>query len=293
VGGATRQIHTEGDIKVKNKSRQFVIMAAASVLMVLSCLSQSWAASPLNGPRGLALDAKGNLYVANQNSSQILVYNANYAQEAKKSITAGVNLPVGMAFDSKGNVYVANKGSQSITQYSSAGVQNAKFSITNGIDNPWAITVDALDDLYVSNNFTNITVYQVDDSGTPLLKTITPGSTVYGITVHGSEFFMGSVNDWFAGFASELLTGSGFFGYGNGYEALALTTDSAGYLWVANATGEVDYWGPQGGYAVLQLGFGPEGIAVDSVRGRVYLSNQNGNQVLVYSTSGALLHTIE
>lgn len=268
-------------------------MAAASMLMVLSCLSQGWAASPLNGPRGLSLDAKGNLYVANQSSSQILVYNPNYAQEAKKSITAGVNEPVGLAFDSKGNIYVANKGSQTVTQYSAAGVQNTKFAITQGIDNPWAITVDGIDDLYVSNNFASVTVYPLDDSSMPLLRTITPGYVVYGVTVHTGHLFVGSVNAWTEGIVSEVLAGGGLPGYGNAYEGLALTTDSAGYLWVANATGEVDYWGPQGGYAVLQLGFSPEGIAVDSVRGRVYLSNQNGNQVLVYTTSGTLLHTIE
>ncbi len=274
-------------------NRHFAIMAAASMLMVLSCLSQSWAASPLNGPRGLALDAKGNLYVANQGGSEILVYNSNYVQQAKKSITAGVSQPVGVALDSTGKIYVANKGTQMITQYSSTGVQNTKFSITQGIDNPWAVAVDELDDLYVSNNFTDITVYQAADSTTPLLKTITPGNSVYGIAVHGPIFYFGSTTEWAVGFGPELLTGGGFYGAGNGYEALALTTDSAGDLYVANATGEVDFWGSQGGYAILQLSYSPEGIAVDSVRGRVYLSNQNGNQILVYSTTGSLLHTIE
>jgi len=37
----------------------------------------------------------------------------------------------------------------------------------------------------------------------------------------------------------------------------------------------------------------PAGVAVDSARGRVYLSNQNENQVLFYSTGGTLLHTIQ
>ena len=51
---------------------------------------------------------------------------------------------------------------------------------------------------------------------------------------------------------------------------------------------------PKGGpVVILQLSFAPAGIAVDSARGRVYLSNQQGSQVLVYSTKGALLHTIQ
>jgi len=55
---------------------------------------------------------------------------------------------------------------------------------------------------------------------------------------------------------------------------------------------EVDFWGPAGEVVFLRLSFPPAGIAVDSARGRVYLSNQSGNQVLVYSTGGTLLHTI-
>jgi YVTN family beta-propeller protein len=292
-GAATRQTQLKETISMQaKKNHQFAITIGAAMLLMLSCLSQGWAATSLNGPRGLALDAKGNLYVANQGSNQVLVYNANYAQQAKKTISAGVSQPVGVAFDSRGNMYVANKGSQSITQYSSTGVQNTSFSVTSGIDNPWAITVDAVDDLYVSNNFTNITVYALDN-GAPLVKTMTPGYTVYGITVHGSQFYTGSVNEWTEGFVGELLTGGSPIYAGNAYEGLALTTDTAGDLYVANATGEVDFWGPGGGYAILVLGFGPEGIAVDSVRGRVYLSNQSGNQILVYNTSGTLLHTIQ
>ena len=282
---------------MKNNSRQFVIMAVASMLMVLSSIGQGWAATtPLNAPRGLAIDSKGNLYVANQGGNEVLVYNTSYTQMTKKSVTAGVSQPVGVAFDSKGNMYVANLGTQSITQYSATGVQNTKFSITNGINAPWAIAIDAADDLYVSNNFANVTVYPLDDfiSGPNLLRTITPGGVIYGIATHTGNFYVGGVNTWAGGFVGELLAGSGFSYIGSANEAVALATDNAGDLWVANATGEVDLWISGGGSGFLTLSYGPAGIVVDSVRGRLYLSNENGNEIQVYSTSsGALLHTIQ
>ena len=137
------------------KSRRFTIMSAASMLMMLSCLGHGWASTPLNAPSGLALDAMGNLYVANFNSDQVLVYNPNYVQQPGKSITSELSAPTGVAFDSKGNVYVANLtgngGNGSITQYSSSGVLNTRFSITDGISFPIAIAVDGVDDLYVLN----------------------------------------------------------------------------------------------------------------------------------------------
>jgi DNA-binding beta-propeller fold protein YncE len=86
---------------LKNTSQMFLIF-----LTLAAC--QAWAASPLGHPVSLAVDSKGNLYVVNFDSNQILVYNPNYVQQTKKTISAGVSGPFGVAFDSKGNLYVAN-----------------------------------------------------------------------------------------------------------------------------------------------------------------------------------------
>lgn len=43
----------------------------------------------------------------------------------------------------------------------------------------------------------------------------------------------------------------------------------------------------------LKLGLVPPGMVVDSKRGRVYMSTGAGNTILVYSTLGKLLHTIQ
>ena len=75
---------------------------------------------------------------------------------------------------------------------------------------------------------------------------------------------------------------------------MALATDRAGDLYVVAGNGEVDLWGTKGRVVFLQpLSLTPAGIADDSARGRVYLSNFLGNSVLVYSTKGTLLHTIQ
>jgi len=287
------------------KGLRFIIMSAATMLMMLLCLSHGWAQALL-GPYGLALDARGNLYVANFYSDQVLVYDPNYVQQAGKSIS-GLSFPLGVAFDSKGNVYVANSqgnnGTGSITQYSAAGVLNTRFSITQGINNPTTITIDGLDDLYVANSPPSgayVSTYPLADTiqGPNLLSTIALSPVPeYGIAVHGGDLYVGTIYAWKKGFVSELLAGVGGFPVVQstlvGVNALA--TDSAGHLYVVTGYGEVDFWGPKGGPVVIvpSPGFVPAGIAVDSARGRIYLSNLPGNQVLVYSTKGTLLHTIQ
>src|SRR5258707_1500476 len=119
------------------KLSSFLKTSTQMLLIFLTlAASQSWAATPLNGPLGLALDSKGNLYVANSLNDQILVYNPNYVQQTKKTITAGVSNPYGVAFDSKSNLYVANHGNSSVTVYDSTGKQKTGSTITNGIHYP-------------------------------------------------------------------------------------------------------------------------------------------------------------
>ena len=42
--------------------------------LMLCSLASFAATKPLNSPQGLALDSKGNLYVANNGGNQILIY---------------------------------------------------------------------------------------------------------------------------------------------------------------------------------------------------------------------------
>jgi len=57
--------------------------------------------------------------------------------------------------------------------------------------------------------------------------------------------------------------------------------------------GYVNIATPAGERLFTQLSFAPYGIAINNTRGRVYFSNQTGNEILVYSTSGTLLKVIQ
>ena len=121
---------------------------AAQSLFVIACMGvcQVRAATvtfSLNNPVGLALDAKGNLYVANYGGNQVLVYNPSYVQE--NSVSKGVSAPLGVAFDSLGNLYVSNRNAGTVTVYNSALAQNINATIS-GLSFPTGLAVDGLDE---------------------------------------------------------------------------------------------------------------------------------------------------
>jgi sugar lactone lactonase YvrE len=132
----------------------------------------------LNFPTALAIDASGNLYVANIDSlpcGSVTVYNAATG-DLEDTITDGICEPVDFAFDSFGNLYVGNEqdtNSSNVTVYA-AGTHALLETITKGIDIPYGLSLDSSNNLYVSNYGANtITVYAPNKTS--------PKQTVQGV----------------------------------------------------------------------------------------------------------------
>jgi hypothetical protein len=119
---------------------------------------------------------------------------------------------------------------------------------------------------------------------------------IYGIALHNQFFAWGTVNQTVVQYADQALgsAGAGAWG-GTADEALAVAFDSTGNLYYGNADNSVWFVNFSLGLTTFEtLSFTPAGMVVDSTRGRVYISNQQGNAIEVYSTTtGALLKTIQ
>ncbi len=256
--------------------------------------SHAWAA--LNYPAGLALDAQGNLYVANTYSDQVSVYNPSYVQLTAKTIFAGVYRPSGLAFDSKGNLYVSNSGTNTVTKYNPSHVWLA--TITTGIDHPDAVSVDSLDDLWVLNGSSHATFYSRFGV---YLGSSTPGVTLLTIATSGSWYVLGTIHQLSQYPTAEVLTNRGIVGsatYNTDGNPVAMCADAKGNFYLAEDSLEIGYLNSETGVVTTLVPRGvlpdtPFGVAVDSVRGRLYVSFAGINQIQVYSIStGALLTTI-
>ncbi len=271
---------------------------ALTLLCLAFFASASFAATSLNNPSALAVDAKGNLWVANQGGNNILKFSASYVLQPKATITAGINTPTGIAFDPLGNLWVVDSVDGEVTEYVN-GVQNTAATITDGIVNPAGLAIDGLGNIWVANAFSNVTVYAEKSpyaAHPSLIQTFTPGTPVYSIAIVGGSLAWGSLSQTsLTAIESELVQTPSTFAVPNGKTTLALASGAKGVVYMANIDGTISVYTPAKDTTTLFLNLGavPAGIAVDRARGRVYLSNGAANTISVYSIAGLLLHTIQ
>jgi DNA-binding beta-propeller fold protein YncE len=280
----------------------------SSLLCLAILASASFAATnPLANPFGMAVDAKGNLWVANGQGGDsqlgnILVFNSNYVLQTKDTITSNLNTPLAVAFDPDGNLWVANNGPSngsfdgSIAEYID-GKQNTAATITDAVLEPFAMAIDGYGDIFVGNQFNYITVYETTSAlATPTLAQTLPPTGEGGIAITaGNVLMFGSRGNTIMTPVLPVLTNGAVDNlYYSGYTGVALASDNKGHMYIGNLDGSVYFALPtQVASLFVQLSFAPTGIAVDNVHGRVYISNGPANTIYAYSTAGELLKTIQ
>src|SRR6266581_804323 len=229
----------------------------------------------LNVPRGIALDAAGNIYVANYGVGTVTVYAPGASGNAVPTVTIGgsntdLSYPVGIALDTTGRIYVANASTNdNITIYAPAASGNATPIDTiagsnTGLNAGGALALDSAGNLYVANYYgSSITVYAPGASGNA-----TPSTTIAGSNTGLS---------WPWGIARDAA--------GNLYVANSWSSSGSTSITVytAGATGNA---APIATIAGANTGLsGPTGLAFDPA-GRLYVTNDAGS-VTVYAAGAS------
>ena len=195
---------------------------------------------------------KNVLYVGNEVSGMVLLYNSNKATPKPfGEIIDGLLCPSGVAVDNAGNVYVADECTYgyngSVTVYP-AGQQSPTLTITTGIEAPYGIAVDSNGNVFVSNLDANdVTAYAA-------------GQTTPYETISGSQF-------------------------GTYAQPVGLAVDSSNNLWVASDENSTVYEVPAGSSQPENAGLsdlkGPSGMSFDA-NGNLYVTNFAANSAGIY-----------
>jgi gliding motility-associated-like protein len=244
--------------------------------------------SGFNQPFGIALDAAGNIYVADANNSAVEEYTGGGG--ALLNTFTGFDYPTGVAVDVSGNIYVADNAN--VFEVPAGG--GTPVSLGSGFTDPNAVAVDAAGNVYVT------------DEGAGILYKIPAGSGAPVILQQGfldlTAITIDQLNNLYivdggAGTIYELPAKGGIptpigplFVY-----PTSVAVDPAGNIYVTD--GDVNTL-----YKLTNNGFGPftvsdafnspNGVAVDGT-GKLYVGDTNNNAVEeIVPTGGYFINTI-
>jgi sugar lactone lactonase YvrE len=226
----------------------------------------SGSSTGFDGSFGIAVDASGELFVANYGSNSVTEYAPGATGDVAPAATisgssTGLDGPLGVAVDASGDLFVANFLGNSVTEYAPGATGDAAPIATisgsdTGIDgSPTGVAVDASGDLFVaSEGNDSVTEYAPGATGN-----IAPVTDITGCcTMLGAPLGLAvdASGDTFAtgpGYVTEYASGA--------------TGDVSPIATITGASTGLD---------------GPEGLAVDAL-GNLFVASEGNDSVTEYA----------
>ena len=242
-------------------------------------------------PYGLAVDSKGNVYVADSKVGAIFIFNTETRdlQMIKNKVAAHFVRIIGLAMDDDDRLFVSDPGLAHVLVFNKE--HKATDVITDGLVEPSGLAIDTQNRLlYVSDVKQDIVLVYDADSLKLLHKIGTPGKnhtltdpgnfakpTGVAVDKDGNLYVADTLNDRIEVFDAdgEFIRTWGKNGDGPGYFARpkGVAIDSDGHVWVADGmTDRVQVFMPDGR---LCISMGGHGLLPGQFQGIVNVASDN------------------
>ncbi len=287
----------------------------------------------LNGPQGLALDATGNLYIADSLNNRVRIVSpqgviSTFAGTGASSpggggtfndgglaINALLRLPNGVFVDKSGNVYIADTGDNLIRKVTPNGIINSVAgdgfggfwgdtapAVLAGLKNPMDMTVDSSGNIFIADS-ANGAIREVTAS-TGLITTVVGTPTAIGDTGDGGPATSAAL---ITPYSVWLDSSGNIYFVQNGDSRVRKVTVATGVITGLGGNQTSGYSGDGSTATKAQMNF-PTGGAMDS-SGNIYVADSlnhrirkinngtistiAGNGILSYSGDGGPANSAE
>ena len=252
----------------------------------------------LNNSSGVAVDAIGNVFIADGYNNRIRKVNTSgiistiagkgtpgYSGDGSSATDAGLNNPVSVKADAGGNIYFTDNGNNCIRKVNASGIISTitgdgtpNFSGDGGVataaelNNPEELTIDGPGNIYVADAHNN-RVRKVNTSGKI--------STVAGGLSSGRPALANAINPW-----GMIVDGSGNLLFADADNNRICRINTSGILTVLAGSGIEGSNGDGVPATSAEIAY-PLGIAIDR-SGNMYIAETDSNRVRKVSTSGVI-----
>jgi len=237
-------------------------------------------------PNGVAVDATGNVFVADFGKTAVTEILAAGGYTTINTLGSGFSQPAGVAMDGSGNLFVADSGNSAVKEIAAAGGYTAITTLAGGFSQPVGIALDGGGNVFVADAGSNAVYEILAAGGYTTVNTLGSGfNSPKGVAVDGSGNVF--VADTGNSAVKEILSvgnyttintlGSGFA------KPYGVAVDASGTVYVADESGNAVYEIPAaGGYTTVNtLGSGfnaPSDVALDG-NGNVFVADRGNSAV--------------
>ncbi len=283
---------------------QVVITTIAGADRPFPSSSLSALQAPLGQTTGVAIDALGNVYIADAGNNMVMRLSPGgtlmavagngkgaFSGDGGPALKASLHDPIGVAVDAAGNLYIADEFNHRIRKVAPDGTittvagtgtpgffGDGGLAVAAQLDDPFDVKTDAAGNLYIA------------DSNNQRVRVVSSAGVISTIAGNGTAAFSGDGGNATAAALNK---------------PLGIALDAAGYLYISDSVNQrVRKVAPDGKIATVagngQQGFagdggpavqaelnGPSGLFVDR-QGNVYIADVANNRIRSISTRGIM-----